>query len=351
MHQLTTAATQLWTEAAGYQRFLYAVSLLLIAAGVFHAMVYVLDPQPWAGPLGWRKPIEFGVSLGLTGLFLSWIMSWLPRRGWLGWPIALAYGLAAVVEFCAIALQAWRGVPSHFNESTTFDGAVFEHDGQCDLRHRHRDHRAPRYGRSPRCAARPRMALAASVGLALLLVGQGLGLMIIFNGNEVVDPLVMETFRRASVYGEGGDMRVPHAAALHAIQVLPVLAWLLGFNAWSEGRRVLVVAVAALGLLRHRRRRRAPDAPRAPALGPRRAQRCARGPRHNGDCGYLRCSAGRLRATAEDAGARACWAPGRVTSTPDSRSPLPSFWGERGGAGLGVRVRAATIVLDDHPRP
>ena len=246
MQQVSATTAHLWNSAAGYQRLFYVVGMLLTVAGLVHAVVYLFDPQPWAGPLGWRKPIEFGVSLGITGLFMGWIMTWLPRRGALGWPIAVVYGIAAVVEYSAITLQAWRGVPSHFNEATSFDGAVFSTMGAAILTiviaivalmlWTLASMRRP-----------PRMALAASVGLGLLLVGQGLGLMIIFNGNDVVDPFVLDTFSRASVYGEGGDMRLPHAAALHGIQVLPLLAWLLGYNAWTEGRRVLVVAAAALG--------------------------------------------------------------------------------------------------------
>jgi len=42
-------------------------------------------------------------------------------------------------------------------------------------------------------------------------------------------------------------MKVPHAVAIHAIQVLPALAWLLSFATLSERRRVGVVGTATLG--------------------------------------------------------------------------------------------------------
>jgi hypothetical protein len=42
-------------------------------------------------------------------------------------------------------------------------------------------------------------------------------------------------------------MNVPHALALHALQVLPALAWLLSFTPADESRRVRLLAVASVG--------------------------------------------------------------------------------------------------------
>ena len=41
-------------------------------------------------------------------------------------------------------------------------------------------------------------------------------------------------------------MKQPHALALHGIQVLGALAWLLLFTEWSERLRLVVVLVAAV---------------------------------------------------------------------------------------------------------
>jgi hypothetical protein len=42
-------------------------------------------------------------------------------------------------------------------------------------------------------------------------------------------------------------MKVPHAVAIHAIQVLPALAWLLSFAVLPERRRLGLVRIASLG--------------------------------------------------------------------------------------------------------
>jgi hypothetical protein len=42
-------------------------------------------------------------------------------------------------------------------------------------------------------------------------------------------------------------MKVPHAVAMHAIQVLPGLAWLLSFARLPEGRRLGLVWAGSVG--------------------------------------------------------------------------------------------------------
>ena len=42
-------------------------------------------------------------------------------------------------------------------------------------------------------------------------------------------------------------MKLPHALSLHAVQVLPALAFLLLFTSWQESRRSLTVMFGAVG--------------------------------------------------------------------------------------------------------
>jgi len=97
----------------------------LIATGLFHVVIYAFADGGWDGPVSWRKPIEFGISGGLTALSLAAVMSRLPRTGWLAWSCAVAVSLF-LPETALIDLQRWRGVPSHFNNDTPFDLAVFD---------------------------------------------------------------------------------------------------------------------------------------------------------------------------------------------------------------------------------
>jgi hypothetical protein len=51
----------------------------------------------------------------------------------------------------------------------------------------------------------------------------------------------------ARAYATGGALKPTHAVTMHAILVLPALAWLLSFADWSEWRRRQVVLVASAG--------------------------------------------------------------------------------------------------------
>jgi hypothetical protein len=152
------------------------------------------------------------------------------------------FGVAMALEVAWVAVQVWRGVPSHFARGG-LDAALFAAAGVSIavvavllvvvtvLAFR-------------RLEAPPSMALAIRVGLVLLLVGQGLGGAIIANGTAIDRP---PTEVDLAVFGAARAMKIPHAAALHAVQVLPLLAWLLSFTALAEGRRTRVVSTAALG--------------------------------------------------------------------------------------------------------
>jgi hypothetical protein len=233
-----------WEERTAYQSFLYAAGVLLLASGLVHALVFLLDGGGWDGPLSWRKPILFGFSFG-TVLTLGWVLSFLPRRRRLGWLLAGSLGVASVAEVFLITMQRWRGMPSHFNEATAFDAAVFNAMGVMVAV------AALVIGAvtvwsftSPRAA--PSMAVAIRVGLVLLVAGQLLGGAIIANGMGKSEA---QAIAAGSTFGAAGGMKVPHAVSLHAVQLLPVLAWLLGFSGWAERRRTRVVLVAAAGYL------------------------------------------------------------------------------------------------------
>ena len=78
-----------WTEAEGYQRFLYVAGALMVVSAVFHAGVLVVAGGSLEGPVSWRKPISFGVGFGLTALTVGWFMTYLSKRRVLGWALSL----------------------------------------------------------------------------------------------------------------------------------------------------------------------------------------------------------------------------------------------------------------------
>ena len=223
-----------FTPVASYQRVGYGCAALLLASAAFHAGVFLVAGGSWEGPVSWRKPIVFGLSFGITLATITWFMSFLrPRRG-TGWALVGTFAGASVAEVFLVSMQRWRGVPSHFNESTAFDGAVFSAMGalvsvlvlltvivaaRSFLR----------------LDAPPALAWAIRAGLLLLLVSQAVGVQMISEGGNT--------------FGAAGALKVPHAVTLHAVQVLPALALLSLLAGARERRSLRVVAVATAGYL------------------------------------------------------------------------------------------------------
>jgi hypothetical protein len=92
--------------------------------------------------------------------------------------------------------------------------------------------------------APPSMALAIRVGLLVLLVAQGVGGWMIQHG---IGPAEAGVTDGLTTFGAAGVMKVPHAVGIHAIQVLPALAWLLSFTRRPERSRLGLVRAAAVG--------------------------------------------------------------------------------------------------------
>jgi len=114
-----------WTNAESYQKLLYITGFLLISSGVFHTGVLIGTGGTFQGDVSFRKAITFGEAFGLTAISLSWFLTFLPKRRSLWWTLGGIYVVATFLEVFLVTMQIWRGVPSHFNNNTSFDAAVF----------------------------------------------------------------------------------------------------------------------------------------------------------------------------------------------------------------------------------
>ncbi|MGI8519638.1 MAG: hypothetical protein ACR2MC_03350 [Actinomycetota bacterium] len=232
-----------WRVAQPYQRFLYRLSALFLVSATLHGAVFILDDRPWEGPLSWRKPLLFSLSFALVCVSLAWVMNFLPRSQRAGWLLLGSFGFASFGETALISLQAWRGVASHFNSATVFDEVVFATMGLL-IAVVVVDIVIITLWSLKSLDAPASFGLAIKAGLLLMVVGQGLGGLLIREGmrQEELGPVTSPL-----VFGQDGILNLSHAAALHALQLLPVLAWLLSFSERSESQRTKIVGVAACG--------------------------------------------------------------------------------------------------------
>jgi hypothetical protein len=233
----------IWRNRRPEQTPLLVLGAVLIASGLFHVGVWLADWGSLAGSVSWRKPITFGLSAGILALSLGWLTGWLrPTRASL--PMAWVYTLAMGIEVLLITVQQWRGVPSHFNAATPLDAAIFQAMGLLILVASAQI--AWWTWRAFRAIDAPRdMVHAIRVGLLFVNLSNLLGVAIIVNARLLGVAGVTEGL---NVFGAAGAMKVPHGLALHAIQVLPALAWLLAaLTRLGPHARLRLVQVATAG--------------------------------------------------------------------------------------------------------
>jgi hypothetical protein len=224
------------------ERACYLIGAALMLAGVFHLGVFAVLGGAWEGPVSWRKPTTFGLSFGLTLITITWVSSYLQLR-----PRARTLALAVfaadcVVEVAGITVQAWRGVPSHFNRETPVDSAISTMlaAGGAVLIIVLVALGISAFRSTDQLVPSTRLALRA--GFVTMFVGLGSGAAMIARG--VIE--VNSGFQQLA-YQVGGFLKPVHAVSLHGVLVLPALAWLLGRTGWSEQRRTRIVAAAAVG--------------------------------------------------------------------------------------------------------
>ena len=199
------------------------VVLTLVAlAGLF------LDPRTITGAPAFLKPLKFAVSVALYALSFGWVLRQIEGRVRLRRRLGdLTAGVLAL-ELALIFLQAARGTRSHFNIATLFDGAVFQAMGLailvlwvCQiiaavllLRQRFAD---------------PALALSLRFGMVLTVLGGGVGwLMSVRLGHTVGAPDAGAGMALTNWSMQHGDLRAAHFFGLHALQILPLVAWLAG---------------------------------------------------------------------------------------------------------------------------
>lgn len=219
-----------WEETDGYQKILYTTGFLLLASAIFHSVVLIISGGSLEGDVSFRKAITFGEAFGLTVCSLAWFLTFLPKKRALWWMLCGIYAIATFLEVLMVTMQVWRGVPSHFNFTSRFDAAVFGIMGLSISLHlplilvvlvlSFSSLKAP-----------DSLKWAIRAGMVLLMASQVFGTLMIFRGNNT--------------FGLAGQMKIPHALGLHAVQVLPVIAWLLMFRNWHEHQRTRLVIFAS----------------------------------------------------------------------------------------------------------
>ena len=215
-------------------RTVLAVGAVLAAAALGVALIgLIVDPRVIAESPAWAKPAKFAFSITLYLLTLRWILSFVSGHRRLLLAISVGIVVALVAEIVLVDLQVLRGTTSHFNESTELNALIFYAmggivsivliatiiAGVAALRARGFDR-----------------GLAAGLrwGIGVCVLGMLAAITMITNrewsdsGGHTVGAVDGGPGMPLTGWSlEHGDLRVGHFVGLHALQLLPLLAWAL----------------------------------------------------------------------------------------------------------------------------
>lgn len=228
--------------------FWAAVGNLLLVAPALAGLL--LDSRQVAGINPWIKPLKFETSVAIYVLTVGWMLLQLGGAAWPRRVLAMGVAFTMTAEIVAIVMQAARGVGSHFNITSPFDGMVFAAMGimigintllaACLLL---------LFLATPSTLA-PAVLWGIRLGLVLFLMASMEGWLIIRNMAHTVGaadggpglPFLNWSTR-------SGDLRIAHFIGMHGIQILPALGWLVSRQARGAGVAVVggaFVAIAAV---------------------------------------------------------------------------------------------------------
>jgi hypothetical protein len=206
----------------------FAALLVLAVLGYF-------DTRTVTGINPWIKPAKFYFASSAFLWTIAWFLAELKNPShWLRW----VFAAAMVIENVFITMQAARGVSSHFNVATTFDSAVFTTMGiVISINTFFLGWLLILFFTQPNPIP-PGYLWSIRISLLLTILGSFEGAYMAVHLSHTVGapdggpglPLIYWSTK-------AGDLRIAHFAAIHAMQIIPLFAWLFA------SRSPLAVAV------------------------------------------------------------------------------------------------------------
>lgn len=234
---------------------------------VVHLVALVVTGGAVTGPVSLRKPATFAETGWLAAWAVALVLPVLRTRPWQRAVIGGTVLVFGYVETAVIGIQAWRGVPSHYNFSTPLDAALMR-GGAAGTAGVFLVGVVVLLVVALRSGATPSVRLGVAAGVVVLLVGCLIGLVMIFNNSGVFQGSIGANFSRdigaylgpdAATVGreylllrpatDGGDLVLPHAICVHGLLLLAVPAVLLARTAMPARRQLAVTAVASGGVV------------------------------------------------------------------------------------------------------
>jgi hypothetical protein len=208
----------------------------------------VVDDRMLMGVNVWLKPLKFSISTGIYILTLGYLITLYPYSKRKKWYINGIVSWTMIIELAIIVYQGARGVQSHYNMSSAFDGILYGSMGIL-------------VGVNVIImilfiidTIRLKLKTEKSIQWAILI-----GWLVVFFGSWVGGQMIGQLAHNVGVADGGaglpllnwstiaGDLRVAHFFGLHGIQIIPLFAlWLV--KKWQVPTKNQIIAVTIFGL-------------------------------------------------------------------------------------------------------
>lgn len=218
--------TYLYQELIHRNRLLFWVGLSHLLLLVIVLIFFLIDDRTVAGINTWIKPMKFAVSNTVFVWTVAWFLKYLSDYPRSTRTIAWGVAVAMIVEIFCVTFQAARGVPSHFNFSTTLDSTVFVIMGLGIFVNTLLLFWMTILFLVGSTRLLPAYKLAIRLSLLLFLFASAVGGMMIGQLSHsvgVADGGPGLPFVNWST--QGGDLRIAHFLGIHSLQVIPFFAY------------------------------------------------------------------------------------------------------------------------------
>jgi len=229
---------------------------LLTLVGWLHVVLLIgtfagllTDDRVVMGVNTWLEPMKFMLSIAIFLWTMAWFSKYVRKPRWLLTTVSIVLSVTMIVESACILLQAARGITSHYNVATDFDAAVFQTMGVL-------------IGidvvvlvvilfmfGKPVVRLHPAYLWAIRAGMVIFLAGGLIGGVVLGNGAHTFGaPEGGPGLPLLSWSTAGGDLRIAHGLAFHALQILPLIGY--GLSRWSAvprpATKLVLLALAVL---------------------------------------------------------------------------------------------------------
>lgn len=219
---------------------------LALLAGALLALPF--DTRLILGLNPWIKPLKFDISVLIYAVTIALFLSFLQGSTKARWAIGWGIGNAMIVENTLISMQSARGVPSHMNYTTVFNGITFGLMGLFIALNTVLVAWLLVLFFTQRTPLPAPVLWGIRLGLAALLAGSIEGVLMVgrYGAHTVGAPDGGPGLPFVNWSTGHGDLRVAHFFALHALQLFPLLGWAFSRTALPTRAQCLATLATAL---------------------------------------------------------------------------------------------------------